>query len=54
MRYAASGYEILRRVTATRWVIVYDGSEPPPCSLHTPVDLGQCMKWPPRLEATQS
>jgi hypothetical protein len=43
-RYAANGFYLLRRVTAKQWVIVYNGSEPPPCSRHYPGDLTPCLK----------
>jgi hypothetical protein len=41
-RYAANGYWILKKTT--RWRIVYNGSEPPQCSLGVPRDLTPCMR----------
>lgn len=43
-RYAANGFYLLRRVSVTRWRIVHNGSDPPPCSLHIPRDLTTCLR----------
>jgi hypothetical protein len=43
-RYAANGFYLLRRLTATRWVIAYEGSVSPPCSQHFPRDLTSCFR----------
>jgi hypothetical protein len=43
MRYASNGFGIAKRITATRWRIVYTGSDPPPCSLGVPRDLLPCV-----------
>jgi hypothetical protein len=41
VQYAANGRWILKKTT--RWRIVFDGSDAPPCSLHVPKDLpGGC------------
>jgi hypothetical protein len=40
VKYASNGYWILRK--ATRWKIVFTGSEPPACSLGVPHDLVRC------------
>jgi hypothetical protein len=37
LRYAADGYYILR--LTGHWRIAFNGSDPPPCSLHAPRDL---------------
>jgi len=42
LRYTFNGGWILKR--ADRWRIVYEGSDPPPCSLKIPRDLGPCLK----------
>jgi hypothetical protein len=42
IRYAANGYFILRKTT--RWRIVFEGSDPPPCRLGVPRDLTPCLK----------
>jgi hypothetical protein len=39
-RYASSGYWLLKRTAG--WRIVFNGSEPPPCSLGAPRDLIAC------------
>jgi hypothetical protein len=43
-RYASNGSILLRRVTPKRWVIVWGGSDRPPCSRHYPPDLIPCMR----------
>jgi len=42
IRYASDGFFILRRTT--RWRIIYNGSDPPPCSMSIPRDLIGCLK----------
>jgi len=42
LRYAANGYWILRKTL--RWRIVFNGSDPPPCSLRVPHDLTPCLR----------
>jgi hypothetical protein len=37
LRYAANGGWILEKTT--RWRIIFTGSDPPPCSLHVPLEL---------------
>ena len=39
MKYASNGYWLLRKTT--RWKIIFNGSERPPCSLGVPLDLFQ-------------
>jgi hypothetical protein len=41
-RYAANGYWLLKRTT--RWKVVYNGSEQPPCTLGAPKDLTACVR----------
>jgi hypothetical protein len=43
LRYAANGFWILEKTS--RWKIVFNGSDGPPCSLGlgVPQDLGRCM-----------
>ena len=43
VRYASDGAYILRR-GPTRWRIVFEGSDPPPCSLRVPRDLSRCLR----------
>jgi len=40
VKYTSDGYWILRK--STRWKIVFEGSESPPCSLRVPRDLARC------------
>ena len=42
-RYASDGAYILRR-GLTRWRIVFEGSDPPPCALRVPRDLTPCLR----------
>jgi hypothetical protein len=42
VQYASNGFWILKKVT--RWRIVYNGSEPPLCSLGVPRDLTRCRQ----------
>jgi|GEM_PF-6295267 len=35
-RFAGSGYWLLKKSSAGRWRIVFNGSEVPPCSIHAP------------------
>ena len=42
VKYAANGFWLLKK-TASRWKIVFTGSEGPPCSLGVPRDLAGCM-----------
>src|SRR5579864_8622620 len=37
LRYASNGFWILNRTS--RWKIVFNGSDSPPCGLHVPRDL---------------
>jgi len=43
VRYVGNGFYILKR-TRTRWRLVYEGSDPPPCSLRVPRDLTSCLR----------
>lgn len=43
-RYATNGFYVLRK--STSWKIVYQGSDPPPCSLRVPRDLIGCRAMP--------
>jgi hypothetical protein len=40
IRYAANGFFVLAK--APRWHVIYNGSDPPRCSLHVPRDLIKC------------
>jgi hypothetical protein len=40
-RYASNGYWILRKTT--RWKVIFEGSESPPCSLRVSRDLVRCL-----------
>jgi hypothetical protein len=42
LRYASNGYFVLKRGASGRWVIIYNGSSGPPCSLRIPRDLVRC------------
>lgn len=42
LRYASNGYFVLRKGATGRWVIIYNGSSGPPCSLRIPRDLVRC------------
>jgi hypothetical protein len=42
VKYAANGYWLLRK--ASGWKIVFNGSDPPPCSLGIPADLSKCIR----------
>jgi hypothetical protein len=37
MKYASNGFWIVK--AAPRWRIVYEGSEPPPCSMRIPAEI---------------
>jgi hypothetical protein len=41
LRYASNGYWILQR--SSGWKVVFNGSDPPPCSLGVPPDLKRCV-----------
>lgn len=44
LRYASNGYWLLKR-SPVKWVIVFNGSDPPPCSLRVPRDLvSSCLR----------
>jgi hypothetical protein len=38
-RWAGDGYSLLRRLPGGSWRIVFEGSDPPPCSLRVRRDL---------------
>jgi hypothetical protein len=42
LKYAHNGFYIVRKTA--RWRIIYEGSDPPRCSLHVPRDLTPCIK----------
>jgi hypothetical protein len=42
VKYASDGYWLLHK--ATRWKIIFSGSNPPPCALGIPVDLTKCIR----------
>jgi hypothetical protein len=42
LRYAANGFWILEKTS--RWKIVFNGSDGPPCSVGVPKDLGGCLR----------
>ena len=42
LRYASNGFYVLRKTT--RWKIIYEGSDPPPCSMRIPRDLVRCLR----------
>lgn len=41
-KYLHDGFYIVEKTKG--WRVVYEGSEPPPCSLRVPRDLTPCMK----------
>jgi hypothetical protein len=41
LQYASNGYLLLKKTT--RWKIIFNGSQPPPCSLGVPHDLTACF-----------
>ncbi len=41
LRYASNGAFILQK-TRGKWRVIYNGSDPPRCSLHIPADLARC------------
>ena len=42
LRYASNGFFLLKK--GRRWKVVYNGSDPAPCRLRVPRDLGRCLR----------
>lgn len=42
LQYASNGYWLLKKTT--RWKIIFNGSDKPPCTLHVPHDLTTCAR----------
>jgi hypothetical protein len=42
IRYASNGFFVLKKTR--RWTQIFNGSEPPSCSLRIPADLTPCTK----------
>ncbi len=42
LRYAKDGFYVLKKIR--KWKIIYSGSDPPPCSMRIPRDLGECLR----------
>ncbi len=42
LKYASNGYWLLKK--QTRWRIIFNGSDPPPCSLRVPRELSPCLR----------